>query len=76
MSLDGEQHEEISRLANAIDEQEGGDVSNFLSDAETPEVKEAVNEIWQMDRRKMKEASLEIRVKIVSCATSGVISYY
>ena len=56
VSLDDEQHEEISRLVNAIDEQEGGDLSNFLSDAETPEVKEAVNEIWQMDRRKMKEA--------------------
>ncbi|SMN01935.1 hypothetical protein SPONN_221 [uncultured Candidatus Thioglobus sp.] len=49
MSLDDEQHEELSRLVNAIDEQEGGNLSHFLPDADTPQVREAVSKIWQME---------------------------
>ncbi len=56
LSLDDEQHEELSRLVNAIDEQEGDDLNQLLSDVGTHGVRDAVNEIWQMDKRKMKDA--------------------
>ena len=50
--LDDEQHEELSQLVNAIDERGSTELEELFSDG----VKEAVSEIWQMDKRKMKES--------------------
>ena len=53
--LDDEQHEELSQLVNAIDEKGDTVLEELLSDAESHGVKEAVTEIWQMDKRRTKE---------------------
>ena len=50
-----EQHEELSRLVTDIDDQGGDEFSQILSDAGTHGARDAVNEIWQMDSRKMRE---------------------
>ena len=56
VTLDDDQHEELSALVNAIDEQEDGNLQQFLSEAASHGVKDSVEEIWKMDRRKMAES--------------------
>ena len=55
VTLDDEQHEELSQLVNAIDENGSADLDELLQDADSYGMKDAVSEIWQMDKGRMKE---------------------
>ena len=55
ITLDDEQHDELVKLMEAIDEQGGNELETVLQDAECQGVGNAVREIWEMDKERMKE---------------------
>ena len=55
ITLDDEQHDELTKLVEAIDEQGGKELETILQDAECHGVGNAVCEIWEIDKQRMKE---------------------
>ena len=55
LTLDDEQHDELSLLMDAIGERGGEDVEDIMKDAGSHGVGDSVREIWQMDKQRMRE---------------------
>lgn len=55
LTLDDEQQDDLSKLVDAIGEKGSEKVRSILLDADSHGVGEAVREIWQMDKMRMKD---------------------
>ena len=55
LTLDDEQHDELSKLIDAIDENGGKEIEEIMQDADSHGVGDCVREIWQMDKQRVKD---------------------
>lgn len=55
LTLDDEQHDELSKLIDAIEEKGRKEVEEIMQDADSHGVGESVREIWQMDKQRMMD---------------------
>ena len=55
VTLDDKQHEELSKLMEAIEEHGEKDVETILQDADSHGVGSTIREIWDLDKQRMKE---------------------
>ena len=75
VTLDDEQHEELSQLVNAIDENGSADLDELLQDADSYGMKDAVSEIWQMDKGRMKEI-FDAKIFDANCKCIHLLIYH
>ena len=54
LTLDDEQHDELSQLMDAIEDKGGKEVEEVLQDADMHGVGDSLREIWEMDKQRMK----------------------
>ena len=55
LTLDDEQHDELSKLMDVTEEKGGKEVEEIMQDADSHGVGDSVCEIWQMDKQRMKD---------------------
>lgn len=55
LTLDDEQHDELSKLMDAIEEKGGKEIEELMQDADSHGVGDSVREIWQMDKQRVKD---------------------
>lgn len=55
LTLDDDQHDELSKLVATIEERGTEEVEEILKEADNNGVGDAVREIWQMDKMRMKK---------------------
>ena len=55
LTLDDEQHDELSKLVDAIEEKGSEELENIMLDADNHGVGVAVREIWLIDKMRMKD---------------------
>ena len=55
LTLDDEQHDELSQLVDAIEEKGGQEIEEIMQDADNHGVGNSVREIWDMDKQRMKD---------------------
>ena len=55
LTLDDEQHNEISKLVTAINEKVSTELEALLVDIDTDEIGSSIREIWEVDTKRAKE---------------------
>ena len=55
LTLDDEQHDELSKLMGAIEEKGEKDIEDVMQDADRHGVGDSVREIWQIDKQRVKD---------------------
>ena len=55
LTLDDDQHDELSKLMDTIEEKGGKEIEEVMQDAESHGVGDSVCEIWQMDMQRVKD---------------------
>ena len=55
LTLDDDQHDELSKLMDTIEEKGGKEIEEVMQDAESHGVGDSVREIWQMDMQRVKD---------------------
>ena len=55
LTLDDDQHDELSKLMDTIEEKGGKEIEEVMQDAKSHGVGDSVREIWQMDMQRVKD---------------------
>ena len=69
LTLDDEQHNELSQLMDAIEEKRSKEIEEIMQDAVSHGVGDSVREIWEIDKQRMKDEFSQDQKKNCKCIT-------